>query len=120
MRKVILSMSMSLDGCVASDRQHPGALPEDDELVKWRLDWMSGAAGAHLMGRASYQQMATFWPTSEHPYAEPMNDIPKVVFSRTPQRQRRHLAQHPHRPRRPRHRDRRDKAGTWSRRDRLG
>lgn len=43
MRKVILSISMSLDGDVASDRQHPGALPEDDELVQWRVDW--GAPG---------------------------------------------------------------------------
>jgi dihydrofolate reductase len=83
MRRVILSMSMSLDRYVASDRQHPGALPEDDELVKWRLDWMSGAAGAHLMGRTSYQQMAAFWPKSEHPYAAPMNDVPKIVFSKT-------------------------------------
>lgn len=82
MRRVILSMSMSIDGFVGSDRQHPGALPEDDELVQWRLDWMSGAAGAHLMGRKSYQEMATFWPTSEHPYAAPMNDIPKVVSPR--------------------------------------
>jgi len=83
MRRVILSMSMSLDGYVDSDRQHPGALPEDDELVQWRLDWMSGAAGAHLMGRTTYQEMATFWPNSEHPYAARMNDIPKVVFSKT-------------------------------------
>lgn len=82
MRKVILSMSMSLDGYVASDRQHPGALPEDDELVEWRIDWISGA-GAHLMGRDSYQEMASFWPQSPHPYAAPMNDIPKVVFSKT-------------------------------------
>jgi dihydrofolate reductase len=83
MRKVILSMSMSLDGYVHSDRQHPGALPEDDELLQWRLDWMSGAAGAHLMGRTTYQEMATFWPQSKHPYAAPMNDVPKVVFSKT-------------------------------------
>jgi dihydrofolate reductase len=83
MRKVILSMSMSLDGFVKSDRQHPGALPEDDELTQWRLDWMRGAAGAHLMGRTTYQEMSTFWPESEHPYAAPMNDIPKVVFSTT-------------------------------------
>jgi dihydrofolate reductase len=83
MRRVILSMSMSLDGYVASDRQHPGALPEDDELMRWRLDWMSGATGGHLMGRTTYQEMATFWPKSEHPYAAPMKDIPKVVFSKT-------------------------------------
>jgi dihydrofolate reductase len=83
MRKVILSMSISLDGFVASDRQHPGALPEDEELVQWKLGWMTRAAGAHLMGRASYQEMASFWPKSPHPYAAPMNDIPKVVFSKS-------------------------------------
>jgi dihydrofolate reductase len=83
MRKVILSMSMSLDGYVASERHHPGAPPEDDELMHWKLDWMSGASGAHLMGRTTYQEMASFWPRSDHPYAAPMNDIPKVVFSRT-------------------------------------
>jgi dihydrofolate reductase len=35
------------------------------------------------MGRATYQEMAGFWPTSDDPYAAPMNDIPKVVFSAT-------------------------------------
>ena len=87
MRRVVLSMSMSLDGCVASDRQHPGALPEDDELVQWRIDWISGA-GAHLMGRTTYQEMSSFWPQSPHPYAAPMNDIRRWC-SRDAQRQRR-------------------------------
>lgn len=82
MRRVILSMSMTLDGYVASERQHPGALPEDDELLQWKLDWISGA-GAHLMGRTTYQEMSSFWVQSSHPYAAPMNDIPKIVFSRT-------------------------------------
>lgn len=27
--------------------------------------------------------MAGFWPTSDDEYAKPMNDIPKVVFSKT-------------------------------------
>ena len=34
------------------------------------------------MGRVNYEVMAGFWPTSSHPSAGPMNDIPKVVFSR--------------------------------------
>jgi dihydrofolate reductase len=33
------------------------------------------------MGRVTYEEMAKFWPTSDHPIAAPMNDIPKVVFS---------------------------------------
>lgn len=83
MRQVTLQMGMSLDGYVASDREHPGvAVPEDDELVRWKLDRVA-KAGAHLMGRATYREMATYWPHSTHPYAAPMNDIPKIVFSRT-------------------------------------
>jgi dihydrofolate reductase len=35
------------------------------------------------MGRVTYEEMAGFWPTSTDDYAAPMNEIPKVVFSRT-------------------------------------
>jgi dihydrofolate reductase len=83
MRKVTLQMGMSLDGYVASDRTHPGvSVPEDAELIRWKLDRVA-KAGAHLMGSVTYQEMAAFWPHSTLPYAAPMNDIPKVVFSRT-------------------------------------
>jgi dihydrofolate reductase len=83
MRQVVLQMGMSLDGYVASDREHPGvSVPEDAELVRWKLDRVA-KAGAHLMGRVTYQEMAAYWPRSTEPYAAPMNDIPKVVFSKT-------------------------------------
>lgn len=35
------------------------------------------------MGRVTYEQMSSAWPQSDDPYAAPMNDIPKVVFSTT-------------------------------------
>ena len=83
MRQVTLQMGMSLDGFVASDREHPGvAVPEDDELVRWKLDRVA-KAGAHLMGRTTYEEMAGYWPASTHVYAAPMNEIPKIVFSRS-------------------------------------
>jgi dihydrofolate reductase len=83
MARVILYSSISLDGKVASDREHPGtAVPEDAELKAWKLHQVRGA-GAHLMGRVTYQEMASYWPQSDDDYAEPMNSIPKVVFSRT-------------------------------------
>src|SRR5262252_4477031 len=83
MRRVTLQMGMSLDGYVASDREHPGvAVPEDAELVRWKIDRLA-KAGAHLMGRTTYQEMAAYWPRSTEPYAALMNDIPKIVFSRT-------------------------------------
>jgi dihydrofolate reductase len=76
-------MGMSLDGYVASDREHPGvAVPEDAELIRWKVNRVA-KAGAHLMGRATYLEMAAYWPHAAGPYAAPMNDIPKIVFSRT-------------------------------------
>ena len=83
MSRLVVQMGMSLDGYVSSDRQHPGtAVPEDDELVAWKLDRVR-RAGAHLMGRVTYEEMARYWPTATGPYAAPMNDVPKVVFSKT-------------------------------------
>jgi hypothetical protein len=38
------------------------------------------------MGRVTYQEMAQHWPTSSDAYAVPMNELPKVVFSKTLER----------------------------------
>jgi len=38
------------------------------------------------MGRVTYEEMAATWPTSDSEYARPMNEIPKVVFSKTLER----------------------------------
>jgi riboflavin biosynthesis pyrimidine reductase len=35
------------------------------------------------MGSRSYYETAAFWPFSDMPFAPPMNDIPKVIFSRS-------------------------------------
>jgi dihydrofolate reductase len=35
------------------------------------------------MGRATYEAMASVWPTTAGVYADVMNEIPKVVFSET-------------------------------------
>jgi dihydrofolate reductase len=57
-------------------------MAEPKELTKWKLDRIR-RAGTHIMGRVTYEEMAGFWPTSTDEYAAPMNEIPKVVFSRT-------------------------------------
>jgi dihydrofolate reductase len=86
MRKLILSMAVSLDGLVARPGRHGaggwGLRPDDPALKERRLGWMADI-GLHLMGRNTYEEMAAVWPTSDDAYAAPMNDIPKVVFSRT-------------------------------------
>jgi dihydrofolate reductase len=86
MRKLVLQMGISLDGLVARPGRHGaggwGLPPEDPALKQRKLDWLADT-GLHLMGRKTYEEMADAWPTSDDPYAAPMNDIPKVVFSTT-------------------------------------
>ena len=89
MRKLILSKGVTLDGLVARSG-HKGAagwgVPLDDPALKERkLGWMRDV-DLHLMGRNAYEEMSEFWPVSDDAYAAPMNEIPKVVFSRSLQR----------------------------------
>ncbi|WP_051570761.1 dihydrofolate reductase family protein [Cryptosporangium arvum] len=83
-RKLVVKMSVSLDGFVGRNDGDVGWIfpSVDEELQEWMVDLL-GRAGAHLMGRVTYGDMATHWPDSDEPYAAPMNDIPKIVFSRT-------------------------------------
>jgi len=87
MRKVTVMMSMSLDGFVAPAKGAPDhrSMPEDPALKMVKLDWI-GQAGTHAMGRVTYNEMAAHWPLSTDAYAAPMNELPKVVFSKTLER----------------------------------
>jgi len=89
MRRLVLSMGVSLDGLVARPGRFGaggwGLPPEDPALKERKLRWMHDV-GLHLMGRNTYEEMAELWPVSDDPYAAPMNEIPKVVFSRTLER----------------------------------
>jgi dihydrofolate reductase len=84
---IVLQMGISIDGYVSGGPQADigGGGPEHPDVVARKLDWVS-RAGAHAMGRVTYEAMAGFWPTSTGDYARPMNEIPKVVFARTPVR----------------------------------
>lgn len=83
MRKLVLKMSVTLDGFVA------GPNGEMDWVFKtasedgkaWTVDRIS-QAGAHLMGHKTFNDMAAYWPNSSEVFAAPMNEIPKIVFSR--------------------------------------
>ena len=82
MTSLILKMSVSLDGYVApadgsSDWEAAGRSPDGAE---WVLDTVSNA-DAHLVGAVTYARWAGLWPGASGPFAAPMNEIPKVVFS---------------------------------------
>lgn len=82
MRKLVLKMSMSLDGFVAGPNgEMDWALrTRSKDSAAWVLDTLRWA-GLHAVGRCSYQAWTSYWPQSTDPMAAPMNDIPKVVFT---------------------------------------
>jgi len=83
MRKLILKMSMSVDGFVAGPNGELDWLfrTSDPESRAWTVAAISNV-GIHAMGSKTYRDMAAYWPTSTEPFAAPMNEVPKVVFSR--------------------------------------
>jgi dihydrofolate reductase len=79
---LVLKMSVSLDGYVAppdgsTDWIAAGGSPD---ALGWNVETVSNAS-THLVGAATYSAWATYWPGASGPFAEPMNNIPKVVFS---------------------------------------
>jgi dihydrofolate reductase len=82
MAALVLKMSVSLDGYVAPVDGSTGwiAAGGSDDALSWTAETVSNA-GAHLMGAATYAVMAAHWPGASGPFATPMNEIPKVVFS---------------------------------------
>jgi dihydrofolate reductase len=89
MRRLMVFNNISLDGYFTdanSDMSwaHKNA---DEEWNKFTSENASGG-GVLLFGRKTYDLMASFWPTKQAydmmpEVAEGMNNLPKVVFSRT-------------------------------------
>ncbi|MGY5125307.1 dihydrofolate reductase family protein [Streptomyces nigrescens] len=91
MRKIIVSLSVSLDGFIADPDGGIDWHLVDDELHRYFNEWLR-PMGAFLTGRVTHELMAGFWPTAD---ADPANagpmaefagiwrDMPKYVFSRT-------------------------------------
>jgi dihydrofolate reductase len=85
-RKLSLQQLVSLDGHILEEDTEYWrwweAQPDDDELEEYFVATLR-RAGTHIMGRVTYEGMAAHWPSSSELVAPVMNDIPKVVFSKT-------------------------------------
>ncbi len=84
MRKLIMKMSMSLDGFVsdANGKNEWVFKTGDPESQAWSVGELT-QAGLIIMGRKSFENMSPYWPTATGPFAVPMNDIPKAVFTKS-------------------------------------
>lgn len=98
MKKIILSMMVSLDGFIARADGNLDFFLTDEELEDEMLALLHSVDGM-LFGRVSYELMADFWPAAgtsaaeapggftskerEIAFARLLNSIPKTVYSRT-------------------------------------
>jgi len=91
MRKIILMMSVSVDGFIEGPDRELDWQMVDDELHS-HFNEQLGAMGAFLNGRVTHELMAGFWPTADRDpsstrpmveFARIWRDMPKIVFSRT-------------------------------------
>ncbi|MGH6655029.1 MAG: dihydrofolate reductase family protein [Actinocrinis sp.] len=91
MSRVVLMMSVSLDGFIAGPN---GELDWHlvDEEVHGHFNRVLAPMGAFLHGRVMYELMAGFWPTADQDpgnagpvaeYARIWREMPKIVYSRT-------------------------------------
>src|SRR5688500_4671826 len=85
MRRLVMWNLQTLDG------YFEGKAPWDlefhdaawgDELQQFSLE-QAREVGTVLYGRATYEGMASHWTKATGPTADFMNEVPKVVFSRT-------------------------------------
>jgi dihydrofolate reductase len=86
MRKVVLSVYVSLDGISDMDQNDQWTFPYwNDELEAYQQDLID-RADALLVGRKNFEHFAEAWSprtNADDPMADRMNSIPKYVASRS-------------------------------------
>lgn len=90
MRKVILQEFVSLDGLAAGPNSSvefvPASTRGDRAFGRTQLAFID-TIDTILLGRVTYQMFAGYWPNVadgvDKPFADKLNAIPKIVFSRT-------------------------------------
>ncbi len=75
-------MSITLDGFVCGvNGEKDWIFKSSDETSRaWLVERM-WEADLITMGRKSFEEMSPYWPTAPGPFAPPMNEIPKGVFT---------------------------------------
>jgi dihydrofolate reductase len=90
MRKVIVFNMVTLDGFIEGPNREIDWHNTDGEFNDYSINQLDFADGL-IFGRVTYQLMVSYWPTQSAQKDDPivagrMNDLPKIVFSRTLER----------------------------------
>lgn len=82
MRTVFWQMMVSLDGLMEGPNHELDWHVWDADIAHYVAD-LENHIDTIVFGRVTYEMMAAYWPTSTEPEARMMNQLPKVVFSKT-------------------------------------
>lgn len=84
MRKLFWQMSVTLDGFMEGPNRELNDTAEvvDEDFDRYATE-MLNSIDAILLGRVTYQLFADYWPSATGPDADKLNELPKIVFSRT-------------------------------------
>jgi dihydrofolate reductase len=87
MSKLILFNLATLDGFFAGPNGEIDWHNVDEEFNDFAIEQLSSVGGL-IFGRVTYQMMVSYWPTPEAIASDPivarkMNELPKIVFSKT-------------------------------------
>ena len=90
MSRLVVFNHVTLDGYFTDMNGDMSWAHVDDKDTEWKafVEGNASGGGVLLFGRITYELMASYWPTpnaiQNYPIvAKQMNDLPKVVFSRT-------------------------------------
>lgn len=82
MRKVILSIFVSFDGSFEGPNKELDWHVWDDEMENYMGHFLN-TVDTILLGGVAYQLLADYWPSSTENLAPKLNNLPKIVFSKT-------------------------------------
>jgi len=85
MRKIILSIVVSLDGLIEDSNKELTWHLWDEEIEKYMVEFFS-QVDTIIAGRAAFQQMEVYWPTASSEntvITDNMNHLKKIVYSKT-------------------------------------
>jgi dihydrofolate reductase len=81
MRKIVAGLFISLDGVTqAPDTWH---FPYFNDEMGAAVGALSAGADTMLLGRRTFEEFASYWPSATDEMAAQMNDTPKLVVSTT-------------------------------------
>jgi len=90
MRKLIVFNNVTVDGYFTDKNGGMSWAHGDRQDAEWNafVSENAGGGGMFLFGRITYELMTSYWPTplalkNDPLVAERMNNLPKIVFSRT-------------------------------------